>query len=353
MAATDTPEIDDPVQYFLQEQDLIGNSSDTRDNYKMVLNRFEEYLTDPSRNQRGETVSISDAGRRDCMGWIQELRDADYNYSDSTISSYASLLHGFYKYMSDIGEFNSNPMVQVLRKIPETTEKNPSRRDLSVQDMSDFVSQLDNPLMQAAVVLWVKSGMRHGELVNLDIRDVHIDDPEIRDEYPQLRAEIRDKPDTIFVSSDIDVGDSVNGEERSFANKRKRDTIIPLDDEIKHVLAQWLAVRPDSPNSAANPLFTATYHNWGDRLDLSTMRRRLRHETEPYGWWSEDDDLKTNVTPHYFRHFFTTHLRERSGDDALVRYLRGDVGDDILDTYTHNWGGKVREKYELSIYKLL
>jgi integrase len=41
------------------------------------------------------------------------------------------------------------------------------------------------------------------------------------------------------------------------------------------------------------------------------------------------------VTPHYFRHFFTTHLRDRTGDRGIVKYLRGDVVEDVIDTYTH------------------
>ncbi|MFY4815602.1 integrase, partial [Haloarcula sp. AONF1] len=59
-----------------------------------------------------------------------------------------------------------------------------------------------------------------------------------------------------------------------------------------------------------------------------------------------------NVTPHYFRHFFTTHLRDRTGDRGVVKYLRGDVADDVIDTYTHNWGDQVREVYEANVYRL-
>lgn len=354
MAAEDTPEVDDPVQYFLDEQTFIGNSDGTQDNYRLVLNRFQDYLNDPEVNQRGERVPIGEANRRDCMGWIQtDLRDSDFNYADSTISSYASNLHGFFKYMSDIGAIDANPMVQVLRKMPESTDKNPARRDLSVHDMSTFIRQVHHPLMKPVVMTWLKTGMRHGELVNLDIRDVHINDPEIKDAYPELRPQLEDRPDTIFVSSDIDAGDVVNGEKRAESNKRKRDTYVPIDDELKHVLAQWLAVRPDTPNSDAQPFFTSLLHNWGKRLEVSTNRELLKKETVPYGWYSENADLETNVTPHYFRHFFTTHMRERSGDTALVKYIRGDVGDDIIDTYTHNWGNNVREAYEASIYKLL
>jgi len=38
---------------------------------------------------------------------------------------------------------------------------------------------------------------------------------------------------------------------------------------------------------------------------------------------------------------------------GVVKYLRGDVADDVIDTYTHNWGDQVRETYEANVYQLL
>lgn len=352
MATTHKPDYDDPVEYFLEEQDYLGNSSKTKQNYELVLSGFREYLQDPERNPKGVQIDIEEADRRDCLSWIQTYRDADFDYSDSTISSYASNLHSFFKYMNQIGAFDANPMTNVLQKIDESTETNPQRREISISEMANFVGQIHSPQTKAIVVTLLKTGMRHGELINLDVRDIHIDDASVKNEYPGVRHEIEDRPDSIFVPSDIEVGDVYNGEERRFSNKRKRDTIVPIDDELKLVLSRWLAARPDS-SEEANPLFTATLHNWGERLSRSSVKELVRTEVEPYGWYSEDADLSTNVTPHYFRHYFTTHMRQLSGDDAMVKYIRGDVGDDILDTYTHHWGDKVREQYELSIYKLL
>jgi integrase len=74
---------------------------------------------------------------------------------------------------------------------------------------------------------------------------------------------------------------------------------------------------------------------------------------EAHGWYRDGGGAEENVTPHYFRHFFTTHLRDRTGDRGVVKYLRGDVASDVIDTYTHNWGGTVRETYEANIYSLL
>jgi integrase len=71
------------------------------------------------------------------------------------------------------------------------------------------------------------------------------------------------------------------------------------------------------------------------------------------GWYRDSGGPEENVTPHYFRHFFTTHLRDRTGDRGVVKYLRGDVAQDVIDTYTHDWGDRVRNTYEKYIYSVL
>jgi integrase len=76
------------------------------------------------------------------------------------------------------------------------------------------------------------------------------------------------------------------------------------------------------------------------------------NHAENAGWHRTGGGSDENVTPHYFRHFFTTHMRDRTGDRGIVKYLRGDVAGDIIDTYTHNWGNRVRETYEQHVYSL-
>jgi integrase len=83
------------------------------------------------------------------------------------------------------------------------------------------------------------------------------------------------------------------------------------------------------------------------------VRTAVRSHCEKQGWYRQGGDATENVTPHYFRHFFTTHLRDITGERGVVKYLRGDVASDVIDTYTHNWGDRVESVYQSSIYQLL
>lgn len=230
------------------------------------------------------------------------------------------------------------------------------RRDVPHSEMREAVQDIGHPLLLAIVTLFLKTGVRVAELVNIDMRDVNLDHWYMREHFPECREKLDDRPDTLYIPprSDIDIGDVVNGEERNDPNKRKRGTYIPIDGELKAVMLLWLAIRPPS-RSPAEPFFTLMVGGGnsipGDRLRAEYVRVLITDWAEEHGWWSSDATLKTNVSPHYFRHYFRTRFGDRANDELLVKYLRGDKGD-AMDDYLHYWGDNVREPYLQSIYKL-
>jgi len=350
MTTETTDATDDAIAYFLQDLEYHGRSERTCEAYERVLRQFEEFLDDPDLRPSDRPVSPAEAGQRECLAWMHSVR-ADH--SQSTVATYASYLHRFYAYMSQIEAFESNPMALVVEEMDETIEKDPQRRDVSLSAMRRFVGGIDHPLDRAVIVTLLKTGLRVGELCNLDLRDLTIEDGELEAVYPLGdRGQLNGRTGSIYVASDVDHGDIVNGEKRGAANKRRRATIIPVDDELHSTLRRWLAIRPNAV-SEAEPLFLSTRDDWGERLTPPMVRSIVSKYARTMGWYHTGGDATENVTPHYFRHFFTTHLRDRTGDRGIVKYLRGDVADDIIDTYTHNWGNRVREVYEENIYQLM
>ncbi|MFC4358925.1 tyrosine-type recombinase/integrase [Halobium salinum] len=341
---------DDPVGYFLQDLVYHGKTDRTRDAYERVLRRFESFLVDPERNPSGRAVEPADATHRHCMAWIHSLRG---DVAGSTVATYAAYLHRFYAYMTQVGVFDANPMALVVEELDESVDKDPTRREITIPAMREFVAAFSHPLHRALVVTLLKTGMRVGELCNLDLRDLALSNPEVSAAYDLGgRSQLDGRPDSLYVAAEPSVGATVNGEERTASNKRKRGTVIPVDDELTRVLVRWLAIRPDAL-SPAEPLFVGTSEGWGERITPKTVRGVVERKAREFGWHRTGGGASENVTPHYFRHFFTTHLRDRTGDRGVVKYLRGDVADDIIDTYTHSWGDSVREAYEANVYSLL
>jgi len=343
MSASPPDELADPVGHFLQDIVYHGKSERTRAAYERVLRRFERHL------EANGTDDVAAATHRDCMAWIHRLRES---VNESTVATYAAYLHRFYAYMSQIGAFDSNPMTLVMEELDETIDADPTRRDLSISDMRAFVATITHPLDRAVVVTLLKTGIRVGELCNLDRRDLNLASLPLEKRGTQPRPALQGRPNSLYVDDTPTRGTVYNGEQRTASNKRMRETVIPVDDELARVLGRWLAVRPD-PRSPADPLFCSTGDRWGARLTTDMAYHTVERRAKDVGWHRRGGGAEENVTPHYFRHFFTTHLRDRTGDRGIVKYLRGDVANDVIDTYTHNWGDRVREVYERNIYSVL
>jgi site-specific recombinase XerD len=332
---------DDPVAYFIEDLTYHGKTDRTREAYERVLRRFEAFLD--------EGTTPSTATHRDCMAFVHSLRG---EVAESTVATYAAYLHRFYGYMTEVGAFEGNPMTLVMEEMDETVDKDPARRDVSIPAMRSFVAGITHPLHRAIVCTLLKTGMRVGELCNLDLRDLAVSDPELDAAYELgTRPTLTERPNSLYVTPEATVGEALNGDVRTASNKRKRGTVIPVDDELRTALKRWLAIRPDT-TSPADPLFVGTAEGWGERLDPQAVRHVVERYARETGWYRTGGGAGENVTPHYFRHFFTTHLRDRTGDRGVVKYLRGDVADDVIDTYTHNWGDHVRETYEANVYRL-
>ncbi|MFC6724119.1 tyrosine-type recombinase/integrase [Halobium palmae] len=343
---SDSRSVEDSIEYFLQDMTYHGKSERTVAAYERVLRDFDRYLSETTP-RGGDSVAPDAAGYRDCMAWIHEQRG---ELAESTIASYASYLHRFYAYMVQTGEFDTNPMTLVMEEMDETIETNPTRRDISLPRMREFVTSVRHPLHHAVLMTFLKTGMRAGELCNLDLRDVSLEAIEdVLNVTP--RAQLDNRGEAIVVLPDRQIGDVTEGEERTASNKRRRATIVPVDDELAAALTRWLSVRPEA-RSDAEPLFVSTASAWGRRLTPDMVHHVVESYTAERGWHRSGAGAEENVTPHYFRHFFTTHLRDRTGDRGVVKYLRGDVADDVIDTYTHDWGDRVRETYLAEIYQL-
>ncbi|AGB15968.1 site-specific recombinase XerD [Halovivax ruber XH-70] len=328
----------DPIEYFLEDVTHHGRNVRTHEAYERVLGEYEQFLDE----ERG--TSPTNATYRDCMAWVHDIRS---QHAESTIATYASYLNRFYSYLERVGRHDENPMALVVEEMDESIETSPARRDISISEMQRFVSQIAHPLHRTIVSTLLKTGLRSGELCNLDLRDVNL----AGNQYWTPRPQIEGQDGSLYVSPDHTYGEQSGGTMRTASNKRKRETVVPIDDELETELRRWLAIRPDTVEPV-EPVFVSTEDRWGKRLTPDHVHHIVTDRTRREGWYRTGGGARENVTPHYFRHFFTTHMRDRTGDRGIVKYLRGDVADDIIDTYTHNWGDRVRETYLSTIYSI-
>ncbi len=165
MSSADAIDVDDPVAYFLEDMGYHGKHERTRAAYERVLRGFEGFLAE--RGIDGPTA----ADRRACLAWVASLRE---EYAESTVATYASYCNRFYSYMTQVGAFDANPMTLVVEEMDETIDADPTRREISVPRMRAFVADVAHPGDRAVILTLLKTGLRVGELCNLDLRDLHL-----------------------------------------------------------------------------------------------------------------------------------------------------------------------------------
>lgn len=350
---------DDPYDSYITAKSRYKESPGTARTYRKTLQTLDEFLNTPENYDHIHSVDhplppweMTPALAGAFWEWFTDHP----RFSKSTRKVRITVINDFYNYMTRDDRYpDDSPFTEVVTEVDTATGDNPERREISLAEMRAFIATIGHIRDLNMIVLLAVTGIRAGELCNLDLRDVHLDYPAVRTETGDPRGAIAGNPDTLFIpgkeNHDVIEGREYNGEIRDDSNKRRKSTKIPLTPELKYLLTLWLAARPETPFT--NALFVKLDQGSGHRLTSGALRNRVYRYAEPYGWYQEGGGAEYNVTPHYFRHFFTTHFSDRCGDPYITRVIRGDSGDDILDRYRHNWNGKVKTTYMNNIYTLL
>lgn len=310
------------IASYVERREDSPASDRTVESHKRVLKSFSEFAESRGR-------SITEASEEDCRAWFNGPLG---EHSEATAATYISHLSTFYK-----RECDQNPAASIAEHAFATRSEifSTKPRDMSIEDMRGFIQTVTHPLDRAVIVTLAKTGVRIGELCNLDMGDI----------------EETENGESLRVSSSVKVGEKVRGEERTAANKRQNESVIPIDDELHSVLKKWLYIRPD-PDSPADPLFLSTRDEWGTRLRPTMARASVKKHAERSGLHSANKP-ELNITPQYFRHFFSTWMLDRIGNRGIVSYLRGDKIHEGMGVYIHNWQNRAQEAYRENIYSLL
>lgn len=350
---TDLTDRDDEIAKFMENRKSSVRKKTWRQD-GTALRHFAAFID----KRDLEPGDLDDDDANDFIEWLKDKESV----KDQSVKTYAGRVAYFYDYAvrrrrsEAFEDIDYNAIALAIEDEPWDDDRSSERRDLSVKQMREAILSVSHPQLLCILMLLVKTGMRSSELANIDMRDINLDHHWFNEHFQKCRENLKDKPDTLYIAprSEMGIGDVVNGEERKDPNKRERGTYVPIDKETKAVMLQWLAIRPPS-RSPAEPFLTLTVPGSvsipGDRLQADYIWDQVTDWAEEQGWWSSDATLESNVSPHYFRHFFRTVFGARTDDQLLVKYIRGDK-DDAMDDYMHYWNELVRQPYLHSIYKI-
>lgn len=250
---------------------------------------------------------------------------------------------------------NYNPflLIKNKRKADLSNEDPDDHPNLSLDDIERQVKSIKHIGERAMTVTQLKLGIRSTELANIRLDEIHITNADVLAHYDGREGQNHGPMGSHDKLEGISNAVYIPHDDKRPGNKRKMPTIIPLDDETRQVLIDWLLIRPDN----GDPHLFLTQK--GKPLDKDSLRYIWSKHWLPEYKFEEEDEVRS-ISPHYSRHWFSTWFRTKAEmAEPKVQYLRGEKMSSEFDgtrsafhRYVHTRYADVEDEYRSSIFKL-
>jgi integrase/recombinase XerD len=338
----------DAFELFLDERIRSrDNTTGTIKNRERHVRQFRDFM---SENFDRHPACAS---TRHVMDWAEYLLDPPEPDEDGckkgTVAKKLSTLQLAYEYFGNEPQFphptDFNPFGSAKGKIDLSKDGAKEPRPIPMSELRDLIqNDIRHIRDRGLIVTAFKTLLRASEVCNIKISEVHIANSELQEHYPDMGTHpaLEGRPNALYVPHDRE------------RNKRQRPTVIPLDDELRRVLTQYLLVRPDSGEPW---LFLSKTK--GKKLDHTNVNDRWKEYFRPE---YDPNERFRGVTSHYGRHFGTTWFKiEQNWSRELVKYLRGDIQSggeirstrDAIDSYIHTYYEDIEDRYRGEVFKFL
>ena len=255
---------------FLSAKQIEGCSEKTIDYYRNMISRMLE-----SVNLKIESITTDDLRK-----YLADYKNQS-NASKSTIDNIRRVLSSFFSWLEDEGYISKNP----VRRIHRIKTKRVVKEVLSDENFEVLRDKCDNIRDLAMIELLASTGIRVGELVNLNIDDVL---------FSERECVVLGK------------GDS--------------ERIVYFDAKTKIHLQKYLESRKDN-----NPALFVSLRKPHNRLGIPGVEKRMRK-------LGMEAKIK-KIHPHKFRRTIATNTIDKGMPIEQVQRLLGHVQIDTTMQY--------------------
>jgi integrase/recombinase XerD len=261
------------LERFILDCRAKGLTKHSIETYKSNVSEFLIYNPDP------KLVTIDHL-----RSYLEKLRYREL--SNSTIKGYMSAVSSLYDFLVFEKEIPANPVIPFQKRYLDHIKPHPESRQLiSIEDMRALYQEARNPQEKAMILVLAKTGIRRGELHDLKESDLDFDRKIIQ--VPQ-------KP-------------------------KRSCNIAIMDPELENVLKDLILWR--SWRAKTDWLWISKR---GGRIHKDKLGRILAELGRKLHLHQDKGPLSRKLTPHCFRHWFTTHLFRAGMDPQYIKFLRGD-----------------------------
>lgn len=300
-------------KFLIHLRDERNASAHTLRNYRSDLQQLRDYLRIPDRRGRVREPSLEDVDHLVIREYLGDLYSR--NRQKTSVARKLAALRSFFKFCVREGLLEDNParlvrtprLPQRLPAVPTAEQVNrfldacaelPTagrRRPVSAERdaRARRLIRRDRALLE----LLYSSGLRAGELVGLNLRDI-----DRREQMLRVRG------------------------------KGRRERLVPFGSKAADALDCYLEVRDEialgARRGAAGADRDAVFLNQrGRRLGTRSLRQLVKKYAALF-------DPNWNLHPHAFRHAFATHLLSEGADLRSIQELLGHRSLSTTQKYT-------------------
>lgn len=276
----------DAVNDFIRRKQSIGRSVRTLNAYSRTLRvLFYEEFPD---------LDPEDLELRHIEDYIGSLAARDL--SQNTKRRYLGSLSSFYGWAKKRPRYEGItgiPAAVVLKEIPQVYRERPDCA--TWENVKKIVHSIADPRNKAIAVILAKTECRIREALSVVLNDLILEDGFIR---------LRER-------------------------KGGSQTVVPIDEEVKHAIKRYRLIRPDKDSEY---LFLSVRDN---RVPNTRVQNAVRKAAAKAGVMDEvETEFHRKFTPYTFRTVFTTLMRQQGMSDHVLQYIRGDANNRTMDIYT-------------------
>ena len=284
--------LDEYLKQFLQHLKYERNvSPHTLRNYESDLMQFRDHLL---KIEKRDDIPVADIDRLTIREWMAGLHG---DHKKTSVARKIASLRTFFQFLIREGVVESNPAKMVAtqkmeRKIPNHLSMEEAVRFIESPDPNTDLGRRDRAILEFLYA----TGIRVGELVSLNLRDIDFRERLVR----------------------------VTG-------KRKKQRIVPFGEPALQALMHYL--------EESRPVFLAGcppaerddqavfLHRRGGRLTTRSVGRMIDK------YIRQCADVH-NISPHGLRHTFATHLLDSGADLRDIQELLGHARLSTTQIYT-------------------
>ena len=282
--------IEDFENYLLLEKKYSKN---TISSYKNDLEKFKEFF---------KNKNLKHLENGDIKQYIQSLNKS---MTAKSVARNISTLKSFYKFLMLEKYIEKAPlgnivMPKIKKDLPKILSEEEITKLLSfnIKDKFDYRNK-------AILELMYSSGLRITELISLKINDIDIETETVR----------------IF-------------------GKGSKERIVPIGDYATESIKEYITYYRSSllKKKKSNYLFLSSR---GDKMTRQAFFKILKKI-------ANEQNIKTEFSPHTLRHSFATHLLKYGADLRSIQELLGHSDISSTQIYTHITNEKLKENYRES-----